>query len=41
MFLNFTGWKNGKCYLNGQEMPESEVWAILKAEKVKQFKELS
>ena len=31
-------WKDGKCYLNDKEMPESEVWAILRVERIKQIK---
>lgn len=33
-------WKDGKCYLNDQEMPESEIWAILKELKSYQIRNL-
>jgi len=34
MSLSFTGYKNGKCYFKGLEMPADKVWAILRAKKI-------
>ncbi len=31
-------WKDGKSHLNGKEMPESEIWAILKKLKAYQIR---
>lgn len=39
MSLNFTGWKGGKSYYKGLEMPENKVWMVLRAKKIEQIKE--
>jgi len=41
MSNSFTGYHGGDSYYNGQKMPESQIWAILRAEKIKQIRAVS
>lgn len=38
MSLTFTGWKGGKSYYKGLEMPEHLVWKMLHAKKAELIK---
>ena len=41
MSSDFTGYKNAASYYKGKQMPESEIWAILKAKKIEQIRGLA